>query len=512
MNNELKGKVSTVLALALCLGCLTACKDAQSTQEISAQAATLESSTSLGENMKNYSLFPTTENSFVGDPMPFFDKGKFHVFYLEDLRDGTTGYHPWSLYDTSDFTDYKYKGKAIPFGDDIKDQDIALGTGSVIKAKDGTYHAFYTGHNDTYEPKEAIMHATSKDMKKWTKQPNDTFYAGDNYAKNDFRDPYVLYDKDEEQYWMLVSTRNEKTGVLAKYTSKDLKTWKDEGVFFENDLGSDSNLECSSLVKYKGKWYLAFSDQWPNKQVHYRVSDKKSGPFEKPKTETFDGNGFYAGRLETDGKNLYVFGWNPTKNQHVDSEEYNWGGNLVVHQLKQDGKGHLHPILNEAIDDKLSKQLELTPLLMTKTVKKDENSYAFAGKEYEVVKFEKLLGSYKLEATFKDFKKNGKFGFTFDMNDDATGNLNVVFDVKNKRIDFYNTNEIYKEDPQTSVDFDFDGVDKVKVRALISDGVVSFYVNGNCALTTRMYQSQGTEWGIFGIKSDFTCEDVNIYK
>jgi beta-fructofuranosidase len=86
------------------------------------------------------------------------------------------------------------------------------------------------------------------------------------------------------------------------------------------------------------------------------------------------------------------------------------------------------------------------------------------------------------------------------------------YDVKNNKIDFYNTNEIYKEDPQTSVDFDFDGVDKVNVRALISDGVVSFYVNGKCALTARMYQSQGTEWGIFGIKSDFTCEDVNIYK
>jgi beta-fructofuranosidase len=250
------------------------------------------------------------------------------------------------------------------------------------------------------------MHATSKNMKDWKKLPDDTFYAGDNYSKNDFRDPYVLYNKEEGQYWMLVSTRNEKTGVIAKYTSKDLKTWKDEGVFFENDMDSDSNMECSSLIKYKGKWYLAFSDQWPNKQVHYRVSDKMSGPFEKPKDEVFDGNGFYAGRLESDGDNLYVFGWNPTKNQHVDSEEYNWAGNLVVHQLKQNSKGDLYPVLNEKIEKKLSKKLDVTPVLMTKTVKMDENNYTFSGDEYEVVKFDKLLGSYRIESTISNYKKN----------------------------------------------------------------------------------------------------------
>lgn len=507
MNKKLRGKVSATLAVAFCLGCLTACG-----QSKSASSASYENNQSLGENMKNYSLFPTTDTSFVGDPMPYYEDGKFHVFYLEDLRDGTVGYHPWSLFDTSDFTDYKYKGKVIPFGDDIKDQDIALGTGSVIKAKDGTYHAFYTGHNDTYEPKEAIMHATSKNMKDWKKMPDDTFYAGDNYSKNDFRDPYVLYDKEEDQYWMLISTRNEKTGVIAKYTSKDLKTWTDGGVFFENDMDSDSNLECSSLIKYKGKWYLAFSDQWPNKQVHYRVSDKKSGPFEIPKDETFDGNGFYAGRLESDGDSLYVFGWNPTKNQHVDSEEYNWGGNLVVHQLKQDSKGDLHPILNEKIEKKLSKKLDVTPVLKTKTVKMDENDYTFSGDEYEIVKYPKLLGSYRIESTISNYKKNERFGIAFDMNDDGTGNLNIVFDVKNNKIEFFNTNEIFKEDPQSSIDFDFKNESDLKLKMLVSDGVTSLYVNDKCAFTARMYQSQGTEWGYFGIKSKYELKDVNIYK
>lgn len=114
------------------------------------------------------------------------------------------------------------------------------------------------------------------------------------YSKDDFRDPYVLYVEEEGQYWMLVTARSED----------------------------------------QGKWYLSFSDQWPDRQFHYRVSDSVYGPFEKPEQDVVDGNGFYAGRLETDGENIYAFGWNGTKNEHFDGEDYAWGGNLVVHQMK----------------------------------------------------------------------------------------------------------------------------------------------------------------------------------
>lgn len=76
------------------------------------------------------------------------------------------------------------------------------------------------------------MHATSQDMANWTKIPEDTFFAGEGFAQDDFRDPYVFYVEEEGCYWMLVSTRNESTGVIVKYTSDDLSKWTEEGVFF----------------------------------------------------------------------------------------------------------------------------------------------------------------------------------------------------------------------------------------------------------------------------------------
>lgn len=472
----------------------------------------MEAESYLGENMEDIQIFPTLDTSFVGDPMPFYEDGTFHVFYLEDLRDGKIGYHPWSLYETSNFYEYEHKGEVIPYGQTISDQDIALGTGSVIKGEDGTYHAFYTGHNDTYEPKEAIMHATSSDMVHWTKLPEDTFYASESYSKNDFRDPYVLYIPEEKQYWMLISTRNEKTGVLAKYTSKDLKTWEDQGTFFVNDMGSDSNMECSTLLNYQGKWYLSFSDQWPDRVFHYRVSDNINGPFEIPEQDIVDGNGFYAGRLETDGENLYAFGWNATKDEHMDSEDYNWAGNLVVHQLTQLSDGQLRPIVNTRVKEKMSTQLSFSPMRMTGSVSASDNTYAFSGNQYEFVEFNRLLGSYRIETKITDFKDSEKFGFAFNIGDDGVGYLNLAFDIKNNKIAFYNTNELYQEDPQSEIHMDFSEIDELDVTILVADGVVSMYVNDQCAMTARMYSSQGTPWGLFAINGKVQFADVQIYK
>jgi len=471
--------------------------------------------TYIGESMEeaeDYQLFPTIETSYVGDPMPYYEDGVFYIFYLEDLRDGKVGYHPWSLYETKNFYEYEHKGEVIPYADSIEKQDIALGTGSVIKDKEGVYHAFYTGHNDTYQPKEAIMHAISTDRLTWTKIPEDTFYADETYAKDDFRDPYVLYVEEENQYWMLITTRCGDEGVLAKYTSKDLKTWKDEGIFFKNDMGTDSNLECPSLIQYQNKWYLSFSDQWPDRQFHYRVSDSINGPFEKLEQELIDGNGFYAGRLETDGNHLYVFGWNGTKNRHSDSEPYNWAGNLVVHQLVQKDNGVLVPILNTSIEEKMNLKLQLEPVSMTDTVHRKKNNYKFTDKEYEAVAFKELLGSYRIECKIKDFKDSEGFGFVFNMGEDMTGALNVLFNIKNNKIEFYNSEHMNEKEFESNIDINFSDIEEMDISILVADSVVSMYVNQQCVLTSRMYMSQGMPWGIFGIHSKAQYVDMEIYK
>ncbi len=501
-----------ILTITIC-GCASKAGGAESMgQENEVKAMQTEEEKYMGENIDDHIIFPASIEGFVGDTMPFYDDGKYNVFYLADRREGKQGYHPWALMQTTDFMTYDDKGVVINYAESVEDQDIALGTGSVIKDKDGKYHAFYTGHNDAFEPKEAVMHAVSTDLINWEKIPEDTLYANDNYAQNDFRDPYVFYVESENRYSMLIATRKDNIGVIARYTSEDLRSWEDAGVFFENDMGTDSNLECPTLLSYKGKWYLSFSDQWPDRLVHYRIADSFGGPFEIPAQDIFDCNGFYAGRMETDGEALYIVGWNGTKKKHSDSEDYDWGGNMVTHLLSQHEDGTLTPVLNPGIETALTNELTLTPIKVTDSSKYADGCISFTGENYEMAGFKKLLGSYLIKTTIKDFDKAGMFGFCFNTDDENVGRLNIVFNGANNRIEFYNAGNIMERTGQSYVDYDVADKEELNISMLVADGVVSMYVNDEIAFTARMYMSQGSDFGAFSYGSKVNFENIRIFK
>ena len=501
-------KIKTLIAAGVVASCCLGC--ANDAAEVECMEVSNERY--LGESIEDHVLFPVSGEGLIGDTMPFYDDGTFNIFFLADQRDGKQGYHPWGLMQTKDFITYEDCGIVINYADDVEEQDIALGTGSVIRGNDGKYHAFYTGHNDMFEPKEAVMHAVSGDLKNWEKIPEDTLYAGDEYSQNDFRDPYVFYTDSENCYSMLVATRKDNMGVIARYTSSDLKNWEDAGVFFENDMGTDSNLECPTLLEYQGKWYLSFSDQWPNRLVHYRISDKFDGPFEIPDRDIFDCNGFYAGRMETDGENLYIVGWNGTKKKHTDSEDYDWGGNMVTHLLKKHEDGSLAPVLNPEVKALLSGEIELEPVKMSESVSFDGGSISFSGEKYEMAGFKELSGSYIVSTTIKDFDKEGMFGFCFNTDEENTGRLNIVFNAANNRIEFYNDGNITEKSAQSYVEYDMADKDELVVSMMIADGVVSMYVNDEIAFTTRMYLSQASDWGVFSMGSVACFENIRICK
>ena len=465
-------------------------------------------------SIEEVSVHPTPDSGFVGDPMPYFDGKEMNIFFLEDQRLGTQGYHPWSLYKTSDFYNFDFKGEVIPYSTSITDQDIALGTGSVIKDKNGIYHAFYTGHNDTYSPKEAIMHATSIDLEKWEKHEKDTFYADEVYTADDFRDPYVFYNENEDTYWMLVTTRKNNMGVIALYKSSDLTTWENDSVLFENDMGSDANLECPTLIEFNGYWYLTFSDQWPDRSVHYRIAKSPEGPFEKPEREILDGNGFYAGRMEKMNDKMFLIGWNATKDGHLDENNYNWAGNLVCHQVVQKENGLLSPMLIQSIDEKMNHNMKVDAMRHTDSVVQKGKAFSFSAASYEAVTYPKIEGSTKITGKIKINDKTDAFGFTFNVGEDQVGTINFVMNKPEGYISFYNmrTDTINSEEAQSKVKYSFNEGDEINFSILIDNMVATLYVNNEIALTARMYSVNNNEWAFFSKGSNVTLEDVEVYK
>lgn len=458
-------------------------------------------------------IFPNTGYSWVGDTMPFFDGEEFRIFYLEDLRDGDIGFHPWSLLTTKDFTDYQHDSKVIPYDTSNEfAKDSALGTGSVVKGKDGLYHAFYTGFNWRSMPKETIMHAVSRDLVSWQKVPEDSFHGSKPYIYDDtFRDPNVFYNEECGEYWMLITTRSKKArGVIARYTSKDLKHWEDKGIFFENDMGSDANMECPTLLKYGKYWYLTFSDQWPSRVVHYRVATDSMGPFVKPERDYFDASGFYAGKLAQDKESLYLVGWTPTKAGGKDKSPTDWAGNLVAHQLKQRADGTLYPVPVEKMTGRMQKPVALTPILESGGVQSDSSSYHFDGQGYADVVMPKLEGIRKITGHFQMTGQQGQFGLMFNVGPNQTGSLNLVFDPAKQQVAFYNTDtsRVHAAKPELAVPVSLRPDGSYDFTLLVDGTVAVLYINDQMALSTRMYGLPDHPWGLFSSGGEVSLTNI----
>ena len=61
-----------------------------------------------------YRLYPSPEDAYVGDTMPFItEDGTLELYYLYDTDHNGQGYHPIYRYVTSDLLEYEDRGMAL---------------------------------------------------------------------------------------------------------------------------------------------------------------------------------------------------------------------------------------------------------------------------------------------------------------------------------------------------------------------------------------------------------------
>ena len=304
------------------------------------------------------SFFYKPEGAWAADFVPFYKDGRFHLFYLHDWRDpaqhgeGT----PWYQVGTKAFCQFAEHGEMLPRGT-REEQDLYVFTGSVIEAE-GRYHIFYTGHNPHFrekgKPAQAVMHAVSEDLLHWQKVPQDTFYAPQQrYEPHNWRDPFVFWNPEAEEYWMLLAARvrtgpSRRRGCTALCASRDLGRWEVREPFWSPGLYFTH--ECPDLFAMGDWWYLVFSEFSERCVTRYRMSRSVSGPWLTPANDTFDGRAFYAAKTAFDGERRFIFGWNATREQEKDYGRWQWGGNLVVHELVQLPDGRLSVCVPDSVD------------------------------------------------------------------------------------------------------------------------------------------------------------------
>ena len=453
-------------------------------------------------------LFPRGKigAGYIGDPMPYYEDGKMYVYYLEDARNYRGAFHPISMLETEDFMHYVEYDRVIPFENSRQAVDYALGTGACVKAKDGTYHFFYTGHNSNADSGlpyyEKIQHATSTDRVNWTKL-NDGWYG----ETNDFRDPHVLYMEEQDEYWLLVSQFKNTIGTLEKYVSKDLYNWTHEGTFYRNSKGY-YNMECCTLIRFKGYWYLSFSEQGNHRVVHYRYKKDLSDEWIVPERDYLDAEHFYAGKIAGNAEHIYLYGWCGTKGRSSDAGSLGWGGNLVGHELVQKENGELgvKPIekVMEAMD--------------TRYPHKDvdgniPSGATFSTSGYHDIRFEPFKDGRFARMSF-DYTITGRSGSSGIMlgidGENEHGSLAFGFGNGEAELTFHNavssTSDLGNVD--IHIPYAFTPGTTYHMDLFYGDQVTALYVNGDVALTARTYGAKGKGFSLFA--KDRRCSYNNI--
>lgn len=459
---------------------------------------------------QNYSMFYKPSHGWVGDPMPFYENGTFHVFYLQDTRPAPATFHPWYKATTADFVSYADAGEMIPCGDDNSQED-ALGTGSVFKYNN-IYYAFYTAHNGNLDPKEFVYLATSSDLKTWTKQPEFAFRAPDGYDRNEFRDPFIL--KENNEFKMLISTRadignGDWKGVIAQFKSKDLLHWEKDtnNPFFYIDM-SEYMVECADVFTENGYQYIVYSGI-NSRLVHYKFRKEGTSEWNTPANNALDGITFYAAKTASNGTSRYLFGWAPTRTGNNDYTDFSWGGSLVVHQLKQNSDGTLSVIINDLIDQKLANNKELKVSGGSSLINTSD-SYTLKSQDY--ITFDRLTGVTKIKANIKTTTAT-QFGFEFGASGNRREVYTLLFNTESNKIEL---NKVLRlegtSEALTSVNLPVTTNGEYDITILIENSVCALYINNQIAFTNRIYAMNQNAWGIVSNDGDVTFSNIKVYK
>ncbi|MGD8414957.1 MAG: family 43 glycosylhydrolase [Candidatus Latescibacterota bacterium] len=248
--------------------------------------------------------FPTIddEDDDIADHTWIRDlNGLYHLFFQnEDRGVGSHIEH----YTSTDLRSLDYVGTALradPGGWD----SYGLWAPHVIRSGN-TYYMFYTGADGPgADPgtKQRIGLATSPDLMTWTRFPGNrcpgtpgegcvyqcdepwtTWGGPDGSFNQQCRDPFVMWDSDNQRWVMMVTARStNRYGVVTVAYSDDLTTWTGAGFIdatrrLADGVGAQTTggqAENPFVMSYDGTHYLLFTD-WNDPEDSVSVQDPRT--------------------------------------------------------------------------------------------------------------------------------------------------------------------------------------------------------------------------------------------
>ncbi len=470
-------------------------------------------------------LFYTPEYAKTGDVIPFYneDEKQFDHYYLKNWNPDAPEekiIYGWHRITTKDNRSYV----EVP-------TNIHGGTGSVIKVDD-YYHMFYCTF-DQNPPAQWARHAVSKDLTHWDDIIEDKFGPdGVIYKMSDWRDPFVFWNEEEEKWWMILAAREnaptERNGCVALCVSDDLSNWEYRKPLYAPRMNQAAN-ECPDLFKMGEWYYLIYSNYTDGFCTYYRMSRSLNGPWIRPEVDTFDSRAFYAAKTGYDGKDHYVYGWNPTRGENgwefdpgkdfgKDYKTWNWGGSIVVHKILQHEDGTLGVCPVDSVANAFAKwhNAELKPLTGNwkingnATVCESEDGFSSAISS-------KIPDLCCIKTKIKYSGNPSRFGIALQIDDTFAQGYYLMFEPCYNRIQFRSGLRMYEQGGQMfpyAVEMErplkLEAGKEYELAVYVQGTLAVLYVNNDLAFGFRMYNEKNRQLGFFVSEGILEVKDVII--
>ncbi len=460
------------------------------------------------------------EHAWVGDFIPFNWEGEYHLFYLKDDRDTPWQGTPWYHLVTRDFVNFTDHGECLA-RESPSAQDHFVFTGSVIRAE-GQFHIYYTGHNPEFrkagKPEQAVMHAVSDDLYSWTKIPDQILYAPlDRFEPHDWRDPFVFWNENAGEYWMLLAARqrdgpSRRRGCTALCASSDLSSWEVKEPFYAPDLYFTH--ECPDLFQIGDWWYLVFSEFTDAFVTRYRMSRSINGPWITPEADTFDGRAFYAAKTAAGEGHRYLFGWNPTQTDGKDYAPWNWGGNLVVHEVHQRPDGTLAVHIPHTVSNYFAAEQPVRFAQSFKVSVPQNGTVQLDGPDsFRCVSAGKLPEIAKIEARAAFTEPTKGFGIMLRTSQDFEIGYYVRVEPERGRLvfDSWPRRGDYPYMVELERPIRLRPGKPIQITIYVDGTICEVYLDHQIAMSARMYDHPQGNWGIFVAEGNASFSDVQLF-
>lgn len=469
------------------------------------------------------SIFFRPEKAVLGDMIPFYDEGVFKPFYLRNYRGNRDQTHQdsWVMLSTKDHVHFQEH-----------DTKIVGGTGSVIKV-DGVYHMFYCTFKSMPE-RNFINHAVSTDLDTWTPIPEDTFHSDDQiYAPVHWRDPFVFWVQEEQCWWMILAAqkvgKTTRRGCVGLCKSTDLHSWRYCEPLYA-PMNAQCAFECPDLFRWGDWYYLVFSSYADRFQTIYRMSRSLEGPWLAPEIDTFDTRAFYAAKTGTDGTRRFIYGWNPTREgdeHHFDPQQYDgldcntwdWGGNLVVHELRKKPDGTLWvapvPEVQAAFGDETP--LSLKPLCGDWQVRED-SCEASVPTGYASLLLADMPKTCRLSMDVTLLTDTAELGVALHVSERFAQGYYACINPFRGRVEYKTSvrmtergGQMFPYEVEMERPLPSEMGKRFHLEILADDTVLEIYVDNQVALGTRMFDLKDGALGLFVADGHAKFENIRLY-